>query len=294
MNVRRPGVEDAAAVTELIRAYDEAYGYPPDTDASDLLSEWEEVELDRDAWLFEVDGRLAGYGCVYGRRTVHLDIDGYVHPAFAGGGIGSRIRELGEARVRERGVACVHNATLHADVRGRELFESRGYAFVRAFFRMAIELDAQPPPAVVPEGLRLAPLTEGDDPAVHAALQEAFADHWDHEPQEFEAWRRRRADSDRSSWLGVWDGDELAGFSVNDLGRFGGGWISTLGTRRPWRGRGVATALLLASFAEFHRRGERTVQLNVDAANPTGAVRVYERAGMRVAARADIYEKALA
>jgi ribosomal protein S18 acetylase RimI-like enzyme len=34
------------------------------------------------------------------------------------------------------------------------------------------------------------------------------------------------------------------------------------------------------AFAEFHRRGLATVGLKVDADNPTGAVRLYERVGM--------------
>ena len=40
-------------------------------------------------------------------------------------------------------------------------------------------------------------------------------------------------------------------------------------------------ALLLASFREFRRRGETLVRLGVDSENPTGAVRLYERAGMQ-------------
>jgi hypothetical protein len=39
--------------------------------------------------------------------------------------------------------------------------------------------------------------------------------------------------------------------------------------------------LLLTSFREFHRRGFRKVVLGVDSANPTGALGLYESAGMK-------------
>jgi ribosomal protein S18 acetylase RimI-like enzyme len=45
---------------------------------------------------------------------------------------------------------------------------------------------------------------------------------------------------------------------------------------------GVATAMLLGSFVEFGRRGLPRVRLNVDSDDPTGAVSLYERVGMRV------------
>ena len=44
--------------------------------------------------------------------------------------------------------------------------------------------------------------------------------------------------------------------------------------------RGLAEALLRHTFSEFARRGLKRVALNVDAESPTGAFRVYERAGM--------------
>ena len=52
--------------------------------------------------------------------------------------------------------------------------------------------------------------------------------------------------------------------------------------RRPWRRRGLGLALLLHSFRDFAARGATRVGLGVDAENTTGAVGLYERAGMHV------------
>ncbi|HEY6017395.1 MAG TPA: GNAT family N-acetyltransferase [Gaiellaceae bacterium] len=293
MNVRPPTPADADAVAALLAAYDESKVAPPDTSPDDLLAEWAELDLARDAWLFELDGRLAGYGCVYGRSPERLSTDGYVHPELQGRGVGSRILELAEARARELGAPRLRNATLYADAAGRALFEARGYRFLRSFLRMAIELDGEPPEPELPDGLRLTRFEPADARLVHAAIQEAFADHWGNVPEDFEAWSERRLSAaDTSLWQVVKDGDEVAAAALCDI-RFGAGWVGSLGTRAAWRGRGLGTALLLAAFREFHRRGETRVALGVDSENPTGAVRLYERIGMQVVWCADVYEKAL-
>jgi mycothiol synthase len=62
-----------------------------------------------------------------------------------------------------------------------------------------------------------------------------------------------------------------------------------LGTRRPWRRRGLAKALLYASFNEIRARGKPRAVLGVDAENPTGATRLYEGAGMRVLSESAAY-----
>jgi len=55
----------------------------------------------------------------------------------------------------------------------------------------------------------------------------------------------------------------------------------------------LGLALLHHAFTEFWRRGERAVALGVDAENPTGATRLYERAGMHMLFDAVVYEKQL-
>jgi mycothiol synthase len=67
--------------------------------------------------------------------------------------------------------------------------------------------------------------------------------------------------------------------------------VNTLGVRSAWRGHGIGQALLRLSFAEFQRRAVTMVKLFVDAANETGATRLYERAGMRVHRQYDVWEK---
>jgi ribosomal protein S18 acetylase RimI-like enzyme len=67
--------------------------------------------------------------------------------------------------------------------------------------------------------------------------------------------------------------------------------VRILGVLPEYRQRGLGQALLQHTFAEFARRGFTAVGLGVDAENPTGAVRVYERAGMRVERTNLVFEK---
>ena len=59
------------------------------------------------------------------------------------------------------------------------------------------------------------------------------------------------------------------------------GHVAQIGVRPKWRGLGLGYALLLASLVEFQRRGAESATLNVDAENVTGALRLYEKAGMQ-------------
>jgi len=53
-------------------------------------------------------------------------------------------------------------------------------------------------------------------------------------------------------------------------------------------------ALLQHAFSAFYSRGRTTIGLGVDAQSPTGATRLYQRAGMRVTEEYETYEKAFA
>ena len=72
-----------------------------------------------------------------------------------------------------------------------------------------------------------------------------------------------------------------------------GGYLDQLGVRKPWRHRGVGTLLLLTAFSALRERGCTSAVLGVDADNASGAVGLYERAGMRVSLVHDFYEKIL-
>jgi mycothiol synthase len=231
--------------------------------------------------------------------------DGYVHPELRGRGVGSLLLDAVEARARERldevppgARACLHNGHLSADTRAPALLESKGYAPVRSFFRMVADLDRVETVPAWPEGVELRPFdAEAHGRLLHAADAVAFAHEWGHREQPYDEWRKRVLEVPRFApelVVVAWDGDDVAGFSLNYEKRMGDwGWVGVLGVMPAWRRRGLGLALLRESFGRFLARGETVAALGVDSENPTGATRLYERAGMRVLWRADVWEKEL-
>jgi GNAT superfamily N-acetyltransferase len=65
--------------------------------------------------------------------------------------------------------------------------------------------------------------------------------------------------------------------------------VPYVGTLPGRRGRGLATALLSRVLHLSRAAGYVTASLNVDTANPTGALGIYERAGFRQSYRQDFY-----
>ena len=299
---------DLEAVTQLIYDVCEADG---DTTLAvtpeELKHEWEApgFELERDAFLVEIDERqIVGYEEFFNEHEhAQLRTDGYVHPDFKGRGIGTTLLRTIERRARQEiALAAIDmRVSLQSIIDNRdpdshELHRNEGYQPLRYHWRMEIVLNEPPQEPKLPEGIELRPFVKGEqDVAVWNAQNESFRDHWGSHDVTLEEWRRSRFDDpefDPSLWKIAWEGNEVAGISLNRY-RMGIGWIRTLGVRRPWRKRGLGEALLLHSFAEFYRRGKKTIGLGVDAQNPTGATRLYQKAGMYPASEFITYEKEL-
>jgi GNAT superfamily N-acetyltransferase len=232
-------------------------------------------------------------------------LDGYVHPDATGRGVGSLLLGAAEPRAIELAAEApldqpiwAETAHLVGDPAAPALLASRGYTMLRTYHRMIIDLDGEIPSAVWPDGLELRPF----DPDRHGrmlkdALDEAFVDEWGHEMRDYESWEERVLgvpQFDPELILVVWDGEEIAAASIDYQKRLGDwGLVSLLGVRAGWRRRGLGLSLLHESFRRFADRGETKAALGVDSENPTGATRLYERAGMRILWRADVWRKEL-
>ncbi|HEX2908514.1 MAG TPA: GNAT family N-acetyltransferase [Phototrophicaceae bacterium] len=186
----------------------------------------------------------------------------------------------------------------------KRTFENAGFACIRHSFRMVIDLDTPPPVPQWPEGITVRTAVMGqDERAILQAQRDSFQDHFGFVEMPFEEELQRwlhdwQADGhfDPTLWFLALDGETIAGISLCSpyfAGHEGMGWLGTLGVTRPYRKRGIASALLDHTFNEFYQRGKKQVGLGVDASNLTGALRLYEGAGMHVALQFDLYEKEL-
>ena len=252
---------------------------------AELEREWrsEGFHLETDAWVAVTpDGRVVGFE-EFVNRNAHaaLQGDGYVRPDFRGLGIGTALlRKVEERACKEMELAVPEarvyllNGVAGRDTAGHEIHKSEGYKPVRYHWIMEINLSEAPKAAAFPAGIELRPFVKGrHDYLVFQAEEEAFQDHWEHAPGNFNNWQLRklgREDFDPTLWHIAWDGDQIAGHAQTRY-RNGIGWVGNLAVRRPWRKRGLGEALLLHSFSEFYKRGTKRIGLGVDASNPTGA-----------------------
>ena len=297
LTVRPPTLADLDAVVDLGNAFERVFLGGESFTPEEIADEWRQLDLERDAWLvLAPDGRLAGYATLEDRGEERFLSDGYVHPELRGLGVGGKLVDLAEERAVQRGAVSVQTAIVSADEAAVQVLEARGYRPVRHFYRMAIDLGDEAPEPEWPAGIRIEPFYESHAPAFHEAIEDAWQDHWDHVPRPFSQFRERMLEGSRydpSLWTIAWADDEIAGGTICEAGVYDMGWVRSLSVRRPWRRQGLGMALLLNAFRDFHRRGERRVGLGVDAESPTGATRLYERAGMHVVEETAIYRKEL-
>lgn len=305
-------LEDVEAIAELVNEVSVAELGVPWTTAEetldDLTAPGREGGRD-DAVIVTTEGRIVGYLSLYASAPLtEMQAISYVVPSLWGRGLNSWLLRLGEERARAKvelapaGERVVlHVAGFVGNAPALRLFASLGYSYVRTFWMMRIELDRLPPKPRLPEGIGIRPFRLGDEGRTYATLAEAFADHWGGPFEPFEDWRHRQVQGagsgfDPGLWFLAVDGDEVVGAvccraaSPRDPDAAN---VNELGVRRHWRGRGVGLALLHTAFREFHGRGIPRAELAVDAANPTGATRLYERAGMHVAYSWEFWEKEL-
>ena len=236
-------------------------------------------------------------------------VEGWVSPAFRRHGLGRALLHWAEARARE--VALVDGRTGErslgswpdeAQAGAVALYESEGYAIVRYGFMMVRDLTEPIPELPLPDGLEVRPVEPADHRRIWDADVEAFRDHWDpgeRTDADFEGWFAS-PELDTGLWRVAWDGDEVAGSVMNfiypaeneTLGKQRG-WLDHVSVRRPWRRRGLASALIAASMRALRDVGMTDAALGVDAENPSGALRVYENLGFRRTRTGVAYRKAM-
>jgi mycothiol synthase len=294
-----PGDLDAVADVLVADELDEAGQIVLGADF--VRDEWSRVGFDlaTDAWVVaDGAGTVVGYVQATEEEPAVVECWGVVHPGHRGRGIGSSLLDLTEERASRLLAGLPAGRFRHAinagDQAATALLQARAMRPVRHFWQMQIDLRGPSEPGPVPEGVEITGIeSPAHLPAVHAVLDEAFADHWGHYPEPFDRWAKEQTGSpsyDPTLWL-------LAAVAGQPVGALTGhiwddrGWVDYLGVLAPCRGHGLGVALLRRSFATFSGRGVRRVILNVDAENSTGATALYERVGMRVINRWDLWER---
>jgi mycothiol synthase len=308
-------MNDLTAVVDLLNAAAISLTGRPAFEPNLMASDWQSpsFELARDTQLAaSPKGGLVGYAEVIDAAPhVRLRALAEVHPRAAGRGVGSALATWLEKRGAQS-VPCAPCSArvvlvqerLSTDRAARALLESRGYALVRHEVRMQLEFDEAPAAPPVPEPIVIRPFVRHqEEQALVEAMREGFRDHWGYVERPFDedlaTWTHMLdtdPDCDPSVWFVAVAGSEVVGTCMAYLKLAEDpelGWIFGLSVRPAWRRRGIGLALLAHALRALYERGKRRAALAVDAESLTGALRLYEKAGMQIERSHDVYEKEL-
>jgi mycothiol synthase len=310
------GPQDLPAIATVVNETNRADGYEeietPETLAIEFAhpSGW---EPERDWFLAEVSGVLAAtsrarsYRLASGERIYRTE--GWVLPSWRGRGIGRQLLRHTERRLRTRaredpfdGARFLEIWASTTDPAARQLFESEGYRPVRFFFHMVRPtLDALEP-RPLPDGFDIRPVLTDDLNRIIAGLDEAFAENWGASQHTAVDQELFLADpgTDPGRWMVAWAGTDVAGLVVPQVyehanAAFGRrhALLRSVAVRKPWRRRGLATALIAEALGRLRAEGFDSADLWVDADNQDAALGLYERMGFATDLTTVAYRKPL-
>jgi mycothiol synthase len=299
------GEADLPAIVDLmnLRALETGYEQS-DVDGVRHWISSPSVDPARDLRLWDdADGRLVGFGMLWvplpGGDVVDGRFNACTRPEARGQGLESAMIAWGSAQLqsvgRERGLpAQIYMGAPEQDTQERAMLEAHGFTVARYFFVMRRPLDQPIPEPQFPAGFTLRAMSH-DRADVERWVEMynlSFIDHWGFHPLTLERRLHRMSDPQyrpEQDLVGVAPDGTFAGFCVcfidatdNALRGRKDGWIGVLGTRRGYRKIGLGRAMLLAGLHLLKREGMDTGVLDVDAENPTGALRLYESVGFTV------------
>lgn len=287
MTLRPPREDEFDAMLELMNAHQLAAFGEADVTAEELRT-WlttPAVDVARDVRVLERDGRLVGYADVDSDRDEppRWWCDVKIAPDAPVGQVLPELVGWLEERAAEGRLEVWTGAR---DDRVVSAFTTLGFRPVRHSYRMEIDLDGAVPEPAWPEGVTVREVAEGEERSVYDVFAEVWRDTSAPLTEPWEDWSHwvlRPEVFDRSLWFLAESGDGVAGFSLcrRDLVDAAAGHVELLGVTRAHRQRGLGLALLRHSFQAIRDRGWTRATLGVDASSPTGALRLYERAGMR-------------
>ena len=269
------------------------------------------IDPEEAGFIAEVDGSGIGYVVGQddgeaedlGERRYHM---GLVVPAWRRKGVGAELLRRIQVRLLEvypphSGRASFTAALRETQPGAAALVERDGYRPVRYSFAMVRPNLYNIGPIDLPSGISSRPVERGEAPRIFAAMDEAMRDEWGWSPftvAKIAAATEHPLFGQTEMWKVASDGAEPVGGVLgwidepeNEQEGRRRGYTEGIWVRRPWRSRGIAGALINRNLHELKRRGMTEAGLSVDADNPSGALRLYEKHGFRRARTVTVYAR---
>lgn len=298
---------DAAGIEEVVSADRMARDY------AHLVN----CDLDRDLLVVECDGSVIGYVRVEWRDkedgTRSFTSVVILEPAYADPGVYAPMlrwaedRSTAKARAippAERRPSTLRTFSFGSDVGLATHLEATGWTRSGHGYEMVRPNLDDIPDLPMPAGLEVRSIAP-DRLArrqVWDAATDAFRDERDESEPTEEDWEASLEDplDDPSLWLIAFDGGEVAGgvhgrIDPAENAHHGRerGIVAAVYTRRPWRRRGLARALIARCLIRLRDRGMTSAYLGVDGLNPNQATDLYTSLRFEVASTSYDWTKRL-
>jgi mycothiol synthase len=258
-------------------------------------------------------GRLIGFARL-GVRSVASTVDVRlwlrIHPEFRHSNLGQQLMDWASVGAARLGAARGLPAILLTGVRDDQVatitaLEAYGFEPARYFVTMTRPLTASLPTLSAPEGFTIRPLQGASEAAGWVEIvNDAFHDHWQPHELTLEAFEhelttaryRQEFYQLASTADGVFAAFCQCAFEsvVTEAHIRRVGEIALLGTRPAFRRRGLGQTMLAQGLHVLQAAGATVASLQVDTANPTGALRLYRTAGFSPQETWIVYRKAIA
>lgn len=280
-------------------------------DVDGWVKHLENCDPSRDLLVAEVDGKVIGFTRLWWNKDpkgVYL-YNQYVDlvPDWRGKGIRNAMLRYNEQKLRKAAQNHPADASrfLQSTAADSEkdwisVLTTEGYGVFRYGFHMKRPNLENVPDLPLPEGIEVRTAKPEHYRAIINAWNEACKDMRGQIPISDEAFKGFQESPifNPSLWQIAWHKNEVVGTVLNFIderenseNKRKRGHVEAISVQRPWRGRGIAKALIARSLNLLKDKGMAEAALGVDAENPSGALGLYQAMGFQIEKRVAFYRK---
>ncbi len=225
-----------------------------------------------------------------------------VVPTFRRRGIGRELAEKAIENLKGRGMETAQCWIRDDKPIAKHLFESLGFKLIRVFSTMRRSLNTLPSNIGENKEVMIRAMEEGDEEIelFFELGNEVMSEHFDFRPSTPEEWKHWTEHPDfnrKGMFFALLEGQPVghAGTWIDsefvELKGIKRGFIDPMGVLKPYRRRGIGTALILRVLDYLKSKGMFEAELGVDDLNQTEAIKLYKKVGFKVVRKELTYAK---
>ena len=252
--------------------------------------------------IVESAGEIVGYADVRPELNIgRVVLRWLVHPKHCRRGLAVKLIDRAISRTRELGIMTIHVNISQDSLMAKQLLTKMGFAFVRRFLELRLDLSKTPLPEISQICPRCRPLQPGEEERLTQLQNRSFTGSWGYNANTVEGiiYCIYLPNCSPEDIILAFDSDKPIGycwtrinFWKNKTSGEGAGRIYMLGVDPDYRGRGLGRQILLVGLSYLKSKGLRVVELTMDSENKV-ACALYKSVGFNLWTSSLWHEKRL-